>query len=220
MKIVNFEYFDPICIDPSEPETLVIENPEYFRRIVSGLIQQRDLDVGDFVVSDSNKTYIFSKACLLISDIYNCETNSKQIKTKICNLLLSEYQDVVDENEVLLKINQMGIALSNAFPYNISFKDNLTFSDLVKLLDFSLDLQSVDFWERFLEYIQVAYELLGFKMIITVNLKDSISVEEYDKLITDLKYRNIELLMIERHAHEELDDSKHIRIIDNDLCVL
>ena len=35
-----------------------------------------------------------------------------------------------------------------------------------------------------------------------------------------MKYNKIPLLMIERHTHPELDDSKKLRIIDKDLCVL
>lgn len=220
MKIVNFEFFDPIEIKGYIPETLVIENSEYFRRVVSGLVQQRDEDIGQFVISDKIKTYNFSKVCLLLTDLYNSESNAKQIKTKINSLLVSEYQDIYDDTEVILKINEMGIALANAFPYDITFKNIITYSDLVKFLDFSLDFTEMEFWERFLETIKISYELLGYKLLITVNLKDSTSKEEYQKLIEDLQYRNIELLMIERHTHQELDDTNHIRIIDKDLCVL
>ena len=55
---------------------------------------------------------------------------------------------------------------------------------------------------------------------MTVNLKDYVDNDEYIELIKFFKNKKIPTLMIERYTHEELDDISHIRIIDEDLCVL
>ena len=58
------------------------------------------------------------------------------------------------------------------------------------------------------------------RLCITVNLKDFLNSHEYSEFVKQLQYKNVELLMIERHTHEEMDNIQHLRIIDKDLCVI
>lgn len=221
MKLVNLKYFDVIPINESEPETLVIENCQLLRNLMEDLVYQIETDEGDFVLSDErNKPLLLSKSLMLMTDIFHLDTTGKSLKTKLNNLIISEYSDIEGREQLMERLNNLGITICNECPYPLSFKSNLTFTDVVKLLDFTLDISEGTFWERLMEYISVSFELLGFKSLVTLNLKDFISKEEYDELIKSFSYKNIPVLMIESRQHKDLDSNSHIHIIDNDLCVL
>lgn len=221
MKLVNLNFFDVIPISESEPETLVIENCQLLRNMMEDLVYQIETDDGDFVLSDDrNKPLLLSKSMMLITDIFHLDTTGKSLKTKLNNLIISEYSEIEGREQLIERLNNFGITICNECPYPLSFKNNLTFTDVVKILDFTLDISEGTFWERFMEYISVSFELLGFKTLVTLNLKDFISKEEYDELVKSFSYKNIPVLMIESRQHTDLDSNSHIHIIDNDLCVL
>lgn len=219
MKIVNPKYFDVIEINDA-PETLVIENATFFRRIISELYEQCQTDIGDFVLSENNIPLSLSKSCQLVTDIYDFDKSARQAKTKIQQLLIKESISMDEQYDLLAKLNSFALKLANTLEYQISFKDNVSIADIIKLLDFNVDYKCLTFWERLEEYMSLCVDLLGYKLIITVNLKTSISKEEYKAFIHDIQCRSIPLLMIERSHYEELDNLNHLRIIDSQLCVL
>lgn len=220
MKIVHPEYFDPIIINGDQPETLVIENPVYFRKIVSILLFQSNTEDGDFILSEHDDPIAFNKNCIVISDIYNYAENDHQLKAKIQNMILNEASYSENLTSIITGLNEFGIELANRVTYSVKFKDNITLTDLIKMYDFSIDLSCYEFWEKIIEYMKLCKELLHYKLFITINLKDSISEEEYKNFNADICNSKIPLLMIERNSHENLDDICHLRIVDSDLCVI
>lgn len=221
MKLVNPHYFDVIEISDEEPETLVIESPHLFKDVLQALILQSEIDVGEFVLSESNtKILSLSKYAMVLTDIFNYDTYSRQLKTKLTNIIISNYSEIDGKEKVIGDINELGVKIMNSLPYSVSFKSAISFTDVVKFLDFSFDFSECEFWDKFTEYISTAFELLNFKLLVTVNLKDFVDHEEYVELMKFFQNKKIPLLMIERHQHEELDDIFHLTIIDKDLCVL
>lgn len=220
MKIANYNYFEPITIEEENPETLIIENSVYFRKLIEDLLIQSSTDIGAFVTSEKDEPLSFSKYVQVITDIYNFSENERTLKTKIQKLITNEFAYSDKQYNLIESLNQFGILAANTVPYPVSFQTSLTLSDIVKILDFDIDYQYEKFWDKLIEFMKLEKELLNYKLFITINLKESISKEEYDQFIKDIQYRNIKLLMIEKHTHPDLDDLNHIRIVDNDLCVL
>lgn len=221
MKLTHYQYFKPIEAMSNKSKTLVIENPVYYRNMIDDLFSQKESGIGEFVLSDEkNKIYDINKNCLLISDFFNFIAMEKQIKTKLANMIVNSYQSKIEIVDLMTLINEIGVGISNDFMYPIKFKELLTFQDVVKMLDFSLDFDGLGFWEKFIEYIKTCFELFDYKLLITIGLKEVISPDEYFLVMEDLQNRNIPVLMIERHAHSEMDDVLDTILIDKDLCVL
>ena len=83
MKLLNHKYFDVIEVTEDNPETLIIEEPVLFRNIVDELNCQINNDDGDYVLSDnSSKILSLPKSMMLITDIYNLDIYTKQLKNK------------------------------------------------------------------------------------------------------------------------------------------
>ena len=221
MKITNFQYFKPLEITAERSKTLIIEDPIYYRKIISDLICQGESNDGEFILSDEkDKNYDIGKNCLIITDVFNFVSLEKQIKTKLNNMIVNEYQSKEEITTLIAQINNVGIEILNSYMYPVKFKDNLTFQDVVKMMDFSIDYSELNFLERIIEYTKICFELLGYKLLITANLKEVISKDEYDVFKTDLINRDIPILMIERHSNKELDFDEDVAIIDKDLCML
>ena len=221
MKLVNPHYFDVLEISDENPETLVIANPHMFKDVLQALILQSEVDVGEFVLSENDtKILSLSKYTMVLTDIFNYDTYSKQLKTKLTNIIVSNYSEIDGKEKVIGDINELGVKIMNSLPYSVSFKSAISFTDLVKFLDFSFDFSEYEFWDKFTEYISTVFELLNFKLLVTINLKDYVDYEEYVELMKFFQNKKIPLLMIERHQHEELDDISHLTIIDKDLCIL
>ncbi len=221
MKITSFQYFKPIEITSSNPKTLIIEDPIYYRKVISELINQSELNIGGFILSDDkDKILDLSKNCLIITDVFNYVSLEKQIKTKLNNLIGNEFQNKEEVIELVTQINDIGIKIINNYMYPVKFKENLTFQDVVKMMDFTIDFADLDFLEKFIEYIKICFEILRYKLLIIANLKEYVSREEYIVLKNDLINRNIPVLMIERHSNYELDAEEDMVIIDKDLCMI
>ena len=221
MKLTHYQYFKPIEVTTEQSGTLIIENPIYYRKIINDLYLQKETGYGEFVLADSkDKIYELSKSCLLITDFFNYVSLEKQIKTKLNAVIINDYQNSDEVINLISKINEIGIDISNNYMYPIKFKETITFQDVVKMMDFSIDYEALDFWETFIEYIKLCFELFDYKILVTINLKDLISEEEFKFITGDLKNRNIPILMIERHEHKGIDDDMNTVLIDKDLCML
>lgn len=218
MKLAHPYYFDPITIEEADPATLVIENNRQFRNVIDNLIEQHETDFGDYVLSEENDILSLSKECLIISDPFNLNFESRQIKSK---LLQSVMSDSTDNHylDLISSINLLGAELCQQSRYSIIYNTNISLSDLLKWMDFKIDTYQLNRIEQILEYINVHVELLSKKLIIAVGLKDYLDDAEYYELIKILEYKHIRILFLEHRTHR-FDDRNHTRIIDEDLCVI
>ena len=73
--------------------------------------------------------------------------------------------------------------------------------------------------EKILEYITSNYDLLQKKLIVTINLKEFLTDDEFSEFTKYLSYKKIPLLLFEQRVHNT-DDHNRTIIIDQDLCIL
>ena len=148
MKLLNHKYFDVIEVTEDNPETLIIEEPVLFRNIVDELNCQINNDNGDYVLSDnSSKILSLSKNMMLITDIYNLDIYTKQLKNKLTNIIVNNYSDVEGKEQLIEMLNEIGVKIINNLPYSVTYKSNIAFNDVIKFLDFSFDYSTLTFLE-------------------------------------------------------------------------
>lgn len=222
MKLANFVLFGNLVIDIQQPKTLIIKNSLLFRSVISTILYQVETDVGDFVLTDNDsyKELKLSSNLIIYSDMYNLTKNTKQEKAKLLQIISQEDSSMYNKNEIVEKLNDLALKISNSFDYPITYKNRITFSDVTKLLDFSIDYSDLDYIDSIVEHMKICSELLGAKIIVTVNLKDSLSAEEFQIFLNNIIRYQIPLLMIERHEHDTMDEKENTIIIDEDLCLL
>ena len=161
MKLLNHKYFDVIEVTEDNPETLIIEEPVLFRNIVDELNCQINNDDGDYVLSDnSSKILSLSKNTMLITDIYNLDIYTKQLKNKLTNIIVNNYSDVEGKEQLIEMLNEIGVKIINNLPYSVTYKSNIAFNDVIKFLDFSFDYSTLTFLESLTEIISTSFEIL------------------------------------------------------------
>ncbi len=220
MKIVHPYCFDPITVSSENPETLVIEKGDYLRRVISELSEQYRTGEGQFVVSENNQIKDLSKSVNLITDIFQLDLEGKAFKTRIQSYLADVCFDSEEGAQLVSRIKQYAYKLIEQSVYPITFESEFQLTDLIKFLNFRFYSDSDSMVESISEYMAGTMNILKKKLCITLNLKDFMSQDEYREFVKILQYKDVELLMIERHVHEGLDDINHLRIIDKDLCVI
>lgn len=220
MKIVHPHYFDPIDVSSENPETLVIEKGDYLRKIMSELMEQYKTDKGQFVISENNQIKDMSKSVNFITDIFQLDLEGKAFKTRIQSYLADVCFDSEEGAQLVSKIKQYAYKLTEQSVYPVTFESEFQLTDLIKFLNFRFYPDSDSMIESIFEYMAGTMNILKKKLCITLNLKDFMNKEEYREFVKLLQYKDVELLMIERHVHEEMDDIDHLRIIDKDLCVI
>ena len=220
MKITHPYYFDPIEITSAAPETLVVEKGEYLRRIISELSQQYKTGDGQFVISEDNQIKDLTKSVNLITDIFQLDLEGKAFKTRIQSYLADVCFDSEEGAQLVSRIKQYAYKLCEQTVYPITFESEFQLTDLIRFLNFRYYPDCDGMVEQLSEYMAGTMNILKKKLCITLNIKDFMSISEYDEFIKQLQYKEVELLMIERHVHKDMDDIHHLRIIDKDLCVI
>ena len=150
--------------------------------------QNLQTDEGDYVLSDENFRILpLSKSLIVIKDFLDLELYSKQLKNKLLGLISTNYNDLDSQKDVIANLNELAVEIVNNLPYSISFKQTINFTDLIKFLDFSFDYSGFTVWEQFSEYVSTIFDLLDYKILVTVNLKDYVDNDEYIELIKFFK---------------------------------
>ena len=220
MKFVHPYYFDPIAVSSEYPETLVVERGDYLRTMISELNEQIRTGNGKYVVSSDNDIKDLGKTVNLITDIFQLDLEGKSFKTKIQSYLTDICFDSEEGAYLISQIKQYAYKLCDQSVYPIMFESEFQLPDLIKFLNFRFYPDCDNMIESLAEFIVGTMNIMKKKLFITVNLKDFMNPDEYKEFIKQCQYKGVELLMIERHTHPEMDDLQHIRIIDQDLCVI
>jgi CRISPR-associated protein Csn2 len=220
MILVNPNYFEPITITEDNPETLIIEKNSLFRELFLELLEQANSERGSFILTQENQLLSFKQNVQIEVNLLNADYSDKSIKTKLQQMIVSDFQDDQSVTDIREELYQFCFRICANYSIPIRFKTELTASDLIKAMDFCIDLSFSSWTESILLLMEAQRVLLKTELFIFAGLKDFMDPEEYASFEKEIKYRKLRLLMIEHREHPGADDKKHLTIIDKDLCVL
>ena len=221
MKLAHTMLEAPIKWDENNICTLVIENPVLYRNVIIEMLNQASSNTSAFVLSDNIGDVIdLGKNAEIISDIFNINPaeNKKLITEIIKEISGIALHDMMDK--VVSLYENVHAVLSEAVyrsGLDITYDEFGDVAALFKLYNLRPDIEDASFLEKILLYIELCDKYLNKKLFVFLNLRDYITDEEAAKFFKDLIYRNINALIIERHAHKLLEYETR-RIIDDDLC--
>lgn len=219
-----FSYSDlGICetVEEYQPLVICVEKQESLVQLISAIRQTIDNSAEAIVVTSSEKKVNLSKEATIIIDPWSIDCNSKQIKSKLYQLLLDVSQEQIDESFIKLRTDMFKYIedLSEHVPYNISYNMQLDSSAILKCLDVAIDSKCVDFIERIVEYMKLMQSLCKIKVLFFVNLKSYLSIEQLEMFYKEAKYINLQLVLIEHTVAEHISNEK-LMIIDQDDCII
>ena len=220
MKLVN----PSLNLDFQELEDgslLIVESSSLFYKIVLGLKNQIENNIGDFILSKDFKPLDMRKNSLLIIDPLSFDPNEKKIENEINKLVLQEALDeghYEETSKIISILEEYTDTLAFDFNGNITTKKEVEISSVIKMLSFQVETYCETFQGKLFESLLAFNKYLGINLFFFVNLLNFLEREEFEELSLSLKREGISLFLIEAKEPKYKIDCFNKVIIDSDLC--
>lgn len=203
--------------------TLYIENMLYFRHTLQELSDQIAGAEGHWVFTQAQQQLDCKKNVILVTDFFHIDGNQKPVLSKLHAYLTSIAEE---EPELLYEINDKLRSLYTEItlqaPVEIGYKAALSAQDLIKAGDFKFEWGETELLERLVTYLDIICDLLKSKLIVLVNVRKYMTVEELKVVYEHCIRKKIPIFCIESgytcHSVDELLEK--VYTIDNDLCFI
>lgn len=220
MKLVSNRYQQQIDFDFYPVYFLVIENSQEYLKVVEEFYSEcNGNDESQFVLSNNSEIISISKNCLFVHNYFDLDINNK----KIINEINNRVEKVLPTNnfvEDFYKLNKLFVEINDkivdCFDIELEYDTDLTFDKFIKMSSYKIATQS-KFVDRLVSYIKMYCALKKTKLIIFVGLSSFLSKNELELFIKELKYLELNCLLIEPSLKYNLENVGRI-IIDEDLC--
>ena len=213
MKLAHFKWSSPIRFEEGMIETLVIENPKELRDTVIAFSEQVKGISHGYVLSEKDEPVEFGRNTLVISDLLGVALDSRSVMTKIHQVIQEEsllFQEKVER--LVAEINQLAGDLTMRLVFDARFTEINDLSGVLKLLNFSVDHESMSPAERLFTYLLFYNRYFGRKLFILLHFKALFTLKEQKELLEFAKYHKLHILLLESQARDRIDKD------DKDLC--
>lgn len=199
--------------------TLVIENPKFFRLIILGLHDQLSGLSGDFVLSENGKELNLGALTEIIDNCICLNMNSKALLGKIASAMeqLAYSEDFyLETSNMLHHVEQYINDLSFRLDCDIQCSHH-AIAGLLKASGLIIREEYESHLEKLVDYMELAREFNGRNLFIFVNMRTFFNDDEIGEFFTTVLAHNYNVLLIDGVSAKILKEEKRITI-DADLC--
>ena len=222
MKIVVNFIDNEIAVENNNVFNIEVENKVYFYRLINefNLISKGIISENIFFLDeDDNELNLLNKIDLYI-DYFNIEFNSKKIINNLYKVLKTNIneEDKIKINKCYLKIKNI---LSKSFlDYNLPLviNDEFDIDTILKLLKVSIDSKN-NLLDNLFLLIDINNNFKINELLIFVNLKQYLTLEELNELYKYSIYNNVKILLIDSQCYGVTNKFEKKLIIDGNLDV-
>ena len=208
-----------LAFDGAYVNTLVVENPDFYRHLLCDLYGQLQNDEGKLVLSDKGKTLAVSKWVELVDNCIHFELNRKSLLTKICTVM---ERTAVSEgfflktSELLCALERYVDELAYELPGDIVC-EKCSVAGLLKGIGISLRDDYEDPLERLLDFMELVREFDRDKLFVLVGLRSFFADDRTELFLKSVLDHGYRVLLLDSVAREKLNHEKRLTI-DIDLC--
>lgn len=199
--------------------TLVVENPDFYRSLLCDLYGQLQGDEGKLILSEKGKTLPIGKWVELVDNCIHFELNRKSLLTKICAAM---ERTAVSES-FFLKTSELLCALE-AYVDELAFElpgdivcEKCSVAGMLKGIGVSLRDDYEDPLERLIDFMELVREFDRNKLFVILGLRSFFSDERVEVFLQTALSHGYRLLLLDSIAREKLPGEKRLTI-DIDLC--
>ena len=219
MKFVHPEINTVFDLENGKINTLIIENPSFFFRLLTDISTQINGGEGTSVLSVENSIVDFPHHAEILDGFISFELNRKTLLTKITSALEKEAlspEYYEDSMQCLQTVESFLNEVCFAFPCDIVFS-KLTVGSLIKSCSPELRDAHTGLADKIIDYFELVGEFDRKKTFFTVNLRSYINDNDYSLFAETVISHGYQVLMIENHEKERISNERRV-IIDSDLC--
>ena len=221
MILVNSDWSRIIDFDNFKVNTIVVENIEYFRRVVSNFIGQIDGAEGKFSLSHENIGLDLSKKALLISDIFDVNPSLKKANGKINKYIKTLSIDSFEATRNITSDLEKYIdELLTDIDLPIVRSETIDIDDILKISNIHVE-QGEDIIENLVNIFNVCTALLDIRLFVFINIHKLMTSDEWDCFIKTVILKDANVLIFESEVPRDfyIDNGiEKIYIIDEELC--
>lgn len=208
-----------IPLTPQRPTTIVVENAPLLVQTITELCNFTEGKHSSASIIDNKSFLIPVTQCQLLMDIFHIDVNSRAVTTALAKQMVAAVN-----NNVLPFSSIYGDMVARAYDCLLDFdvvvqlNDQYNSSALVKLLDPHVVVDMSDkLIDRLIVYIDVLVQFANLRLLAVFNIRDFLSIAEYNALFEHCRRREVALLQIDSHMQDNYED-QFVLIIDDDLC--
>lgn len=220
MTLSYFDFSSPLEFEENTVNTLIIENPIFYRTFISNILEQMDNNASEFMLSEGNSILDFSKNISVITDMFRIDFDTRTINNKVLQEANEVSKTSFDTGKLISELNILASKIATGMALDVTFSEISDLSGVLKLFNFVIDSGSLTLGEKIMEYITLSSTFFGKRLFIILNLKSVLSPDEQEDFFKMLCYKKINVLLIESKQYEFNSAHEKIRIIDKDLCEL
>lgn len=221
MKLVHSEWEIKIDFDESLINTLVIEEPKYFRRVVGELLNQSEGREGYFTLSNSNKILDINKKTFILTDLFDLSSSLKKVNSKVNQYFKIQSSYLLEETmEMISGVESFVDNLMQEVDLPILRTNSIRVDDIIKSADLHIDI-GCDLIENIINIIESCVVLMDIRLFVFINLHSIMSTCEVGDFLRTLRLKKINALIIEskKPEYECVDnEGEKLYIIDDELC--
>lgn len=220
MKMMYKYFKSPVDFENKRIKLLIIENCHLYRATVLDLAEENGSEM--FVFSENSTPVDFGNKIKFINDVLTFPFADKKLMTKI-NSDLEKFTNTTYYSE-LCAIRQACLLLCNHlaqdYDFDFEFCDNIETISLIKLFSFSPKDDTSDSIERLLRFIKLLNMYMGIKCFVVKNLYSYFSDEELEEFYRNIEAQDVNMVILENIAPENISSKVQPIIVDKDLCVM
>lgn len=219
MMIAHPQMDSLIDLSIEKVNTLVIENPAFFRELLQDMNAQIQGYTGKRVLSRDNEPVDFSRNAEIIDSFLSFEINRKPLITK---LIARMEAAAVSESYYLRTAKLMGeleqyvLELSFDLPCNV-FCSKMSIGGVLRSAGLEISSDYDNDLERLLDYMELTRELDREKLFIIVNLRSYFTDAEVSAFLSTVISHEYQVLLVDSASREKLPNELRVTV-DNDLC--
>ena len=220
MKIVTNFIDNEIAVQNNNVFNIEVENKAYFYRLINefNLISKGVISDNIFFLDeDDNELNLLNKIDLYI-DYFNIEFNSKKIINNLYKMLKTNIneEDKTKINKYYLKIKS--ILAKSFLDYNLPLviNDEFDIDTILKLLKVTIDSKN-NLLDNLLLLIDINNNFKINELLIFVNLKQYLTLEELNEFYKYSIYNDIKILLIDSQCYGVTNKFEKKLIIDGNL---
>ncbi len=218
-RLAHPELSQTIDFEENITNTLVIENKNFFRKLIADLMIQFEGGDGELVLSGAYEPIDIARNIEVISQFVPFEINKKILLNKLCTAV--EKTAMNEENyaatqALLADIERYLDTLLFDLPYEFEY-EKLNASALIKAFGIALNEAYEDDLEKIMDYMQLVRELDRDKIFVFINMRSYYADETMELFVKEAQSRKFHLLLIDNTEYNRLSGERRL-IIDADLC--
>lgn len=219
MKLAHVALENMLVFDEDRMISWLIEDSQTYYRFVQKLSCQAQGEIGNFVLSDKEKTIKIDSEVQMIKGPFDISLNSKKISTMISKKLIKQ----AAESGNMQKFNTL-LNMANEY-----------FLELVKELDLPVEVEELQedvlfkavsvktseghlFYENLVNYIALVLNLFRPKLLILVDILPYIDGDKLEEFIQFLLYEDVKVLFVDFFNKDNMGSHFKTYFLDIDNC--